>query len=308
MRFVPVRLGRGARLDDNIRASALLLLGISIASGMAVLIRFLGDAYSPIQLVFVRSGFLLLVLLPVLVRTGLGTLRTNRPVLMLLRGFLGFLGQVLAVLAILNLPLAEAQAIGFTKGFIVAMFGMTLLKEDVTFLRWGAIGLGFLGVIVVVNPSNGINWAALYALGSAACFAVNTIIMKVLVATHTRQSLMTYSALLQFLFACIPMAFLWQQPTGIDWVWFAGMGVIALIVQPINLTAYRLGDVSALAPVDFCRLLTSAAIGFLVFGEVPEAVFWLGALLIVVANLLPLYQSRGKKELFADPTNPRSVT
>lgn len=308
MRFVPFSLDQDTPLDRNLRASALLLLGIAIASGMAVLIRFLGDAYSPVQLVFVRSGFLLLVLLPLLLRTGLRALRTNRPGLMLLRGLLGFVGQVLAVLAILNLPLAEAQAIGFTKGFIVAMFGMVLLKEDVTLLRWGAICLGFLGVVLVVNPNNGINWAALYALGSASCFAINTIIMKVLVATHTRHALMTYSALLQFLFACIPTLFLWQQPAGSDWIWFAGMGVIALIVQPINLTAYRLGDVSALAPVDFCRLLTSAAIGFLVFGEVPELVFWFGALLIVAANLLPLYQGREKKALLTDPTNQRSVT
>lgn len=296
------------RLDLNLRASVLLLLGISIASVMAVLIRFLGDVYSPVQLVFVRSGFLLLILLPMLVRTGIRTLRTNRPGLMLVRGLLGFMGQVFAVLAILNLPLAEAQAIGFTKGFIVAMLGMLLLKEDVTLLRWGAISLGFLGVIVVVNPTNGVNWAALYALGSASCFAINTIIMKVLVATHTRHALMTYSALLQFVFASVPTVFLWQQPIGIDWVWFVGMGAIALIVQPINLTAYRMGDVSALAPVDFCRLLTSAAIGYAIFGEVPEVIFWFGALLIVAANLLPLYQTREKKTPLVDSTNPRSVT
>lgn len=308
MEFVSSQAVSGIFRDRNVRASAIVLFAIAIASWMAVLIRFLGDTYSPFQLVFVRSAFMLSVLLPLLLRSGYDVLRTNRPGIMLLRGILGFCGQVFAVLAILNLPLAEAQAIGFTKGFIVALLGMALLKEDVTWVRWAAIGLGFLGVLLVVNPGSGINWAALYALGSAACFAVNTIIMKVLVATHSRQALMTYSALLQFVFATIPTFFIWQHPSGVDWIWFAGMGLIALIVQPLNLTAYRMGDVSALAPVDFCRLLTSAAIGFLIFAEVPDLIFWLGAAFIVAANLLPIYLAHTQDPIRQDQTNHRTVT
>ncbi|MEL6828652.1 MAG: DMT family transporter [Pseudomonadota bacterium] len=307
MRFVPLSTAPSFLLDRNVRASAIMLSAIAIASWMAVLIRFLGDTYSPFQLVLVRSAFMLIVLLPLLLRSGYQILRTNRPGLMLIRGVLGFAGQVFGVLAILNLPLAEAQAIGFTKGFIVAMLGMALLKEDVTLVRWTAILLGFLGVLLVVNPGHGMNWSALYALGSAGCFAVNTIIMKILVATHTRQALMTYSAVLQFAFACIPALLVWQQPLGIDWVWFAGMGLIALIVQPLNLTAYRMGDVSALAPVDFCRLLTSAAIGYWIFSEVPDLIFWLGAALIVCANLLPIYVARQKPVSAAEPTNQGTV-
>ncbi|MEL7109693.1 MAG: DMT family transporter [Pseudomonadota bacterium] len=276
--------------DRNIRASLLLLCGISIASFMAVCIRFLGDDFSPFQIVFVRSCVMLSVLLPLLLKTGLSILHTDRPLMILTRAVSGFTGQIFGVLAIINLPLAEVQALSFSRAFMVALLSLFFLQEVITKLRWGAIFLGFAGVVIIADPQSGLNGFAFFALASAFCFSINTILIKILLATHSRQTLMTHAALFQCLFASIPTFFVFKMPQNGDWIWFVLMGAIALCVQPLNLAAYRMGEVSRLAPVEFTRLITATLIGFLVFQEVPSYMFWFGAVLIVGANLMVMNQ------------------
>lgn len=210
--------------------------------------------------------------------------------MVLSRAVSGFTGHVFGVLAIINLPLAEVQALSFSRAFMVALLSLVFLNEIVTRLRWLAIFLGFVGVVIIANPQSGLNLFALLALGSALCFSINTILIKILLATHSRQTLMTQAALFQFLFAGIPTFFVFKMPQSGDWFWFIMMGVIALWVQPLNLAAYRLGEVSRLAPVEFTRLMTATLAGFLIFQEVPSYVFWIGAVIIVGANLLVMNQ------------------
>lgn len=291
LEFVRHRFSSKLPEDRNARASLILLFAIFLSGGMAVCIRFLGDDFSPFQIVFFRSCVILSVLLPLLLRTGLSILKTDRPLMILARAISGFAGQVFAVLAIINLPLAEAQALGFTRAFMVALLSLVFLHETITLPRWMAIILGFVGILVISQPQTGLNGFALFALASAFCFSINTIFVKILVATHSRQTLMTLAALLQCFLASIPTFFVYKAPQSGDFTWFILMGVIALCVQPLNLAAYRIGDVSRLAPVDLTRLIIATLMGFLVFQEVPGYAFWLGAAMIIGANLLVLRQS-----------------
>lgn len=290
LEFVRRQVSGNLPEDRNIRASVLLLSAIFLGGGMSVCIRFLGDDFSPFQIVFVRSCVILSVLLPLLMRTGLSILKTDRPLMILTRAASGFVGQIFGVLAIINLPLAEAQALGFTRAFMVALLSLVFLHEAITRLRWFAIIMGFAGVIIIAQPQTGLNSFALFALASAFCFSINTILVKILVATHSRQTLMTHAAFFQCLLASIPTFFVFQMPQSSDWIWFVLMGVIALCVQPLSLAAYRIGEVSRLAPVDFTRLITATLIGFFVFQEVPSFMFWFGAVLIVGANLIVINQ------------------
>ncbi len=215
--------------------------------------------------------------------------------MILARALSGFTGQIFGVLAIINLPLAEAQTYGFTRAFMVALLSLIFLQEAITKLRWFAIAMGFAGIVIIAQPQSGLSAFAVYALASAFCFSISTILVKVLVATHSRQTLMTHAALFQCLLASIPTFFDFQMPQSGDLIWFVLMGVIALCVQPLNLAAYRMGEVSRLAPVDFTRLIIATLIGFFVFQEVPDYMFWVGAVLIVGANLLVLNQKSTQK-------------
>lgn len=293
LEFVHRRITATLPHDHNIRASMLMLLAILLGGGMSICIRALGDDFSPFQIVFSRSLVLLAVLLPLLLRTGLRVLKTDRPLMVIARALSGFMGQIFGVLAIINLPLAEFQAIGFTKAFLVSLLGLVFLQEALSRLRWAAIAIGFSGTLIIVQPQTGLNGFALFALANALCFSISTILVKILLRTHSRRIMMTHAALLQCLFASIPTLFVFQMPGDADWIWFVLMGAIALCVQPLMLAAYRIGEVSRLAPVDFTRLLVAALIGFFLFQEVPSLVFWFGAVLIILANLLVLRDRGG---------------
>ena len=283
--FVEASTALRSRLGDNSFAAMLLLLAICLGSGMAILIRFLGEGYSVFQIVFVRSAIMLCVLVPFITRLGVTAWQTSQPLLVLLRGVSATAGQVLGVLAIIHLPLATVQALSFSRSFILVALGTLILGEIVTWRRWIAVIVGFVGVMIVLQPGPTMNWAGLYALGSTAVFTISIICAKILLRTHQRSTLMTYNATTQAVLMIVPALIVWQNPASGDWLLFLGMGALALCVQPLSLQAFKVGDVSALAPVEYFRLLTAGAAGFFVFAEVPSATLWLGAAIIIGANV-----------------------
>ncbi|MEM9989020.1 MAG: DMT family transporter [Pseudomonadota bacterium] len=283
--FVRTATALRDRVGDNSFAAILLLLAICLGSGMAVLIRFLGEGYSVFQIVFIRSAIMLCVLIPFIMRLGMAAWKTSQPLLVLLRGATATMGQVLGVLAIIHLPLATVQALSFSRSFILVALGALILGEIVTWRRWVAVVVGFFGVMIVLQPGPTMNWAGLYALGSTGAFTISIICAKILLRTHSRSTLMTYNASMQAILMVVPAILVWQAPMGGDWLYFLGMGTLALCVQPLSLQAFKVGDVSALAPVEYFRLLTAAAVGFFIFAEVPSTTLWLGALVIIGANM-----------------------
>lgn len=273
-------------------ACTYLMLGITLASGMSICIRELGDTFSAFQIVFMRSVVVLFVLSLLTLKTGFDTFVTKRPGLLFIRSIVGVTGQFLAVMAILNLQLAEAQALGFTRNFIVVLLSIWILGESVSSARWLAIFIGFMGVLIILQPGAGMQWESLYAIGSAFCFSISLILTKILLNTHSRQCLMTYASIGQCVLSVVPAIVFWQAIALVDVGWVVLAGFIMLVVNPINLQAYKIGDVNTLSPVEYMRIIVSTMIGFFFFGEIPAVVFWIGVALIVVANILSLKYSR----------------
>ena len=293
--FVDRLLFGRARLSPNQGAALILALAIVMASAMGVLVKILGQTYAPVQIVFVRAVCMLALLIPILPTLSRESFRLTRPGLVAVRSVFQFGGQVFAVLALIHLPLAEAQALSFSKSFILAPAALLIFGETVTWRRWLAIVIGFVGVLIILQPADGVDWAGLYAIASAASFSVSVMIAKVLLRNHSPQALMAYGAGLQALLAFAPVLFVWRTPTGEDAFLFLAMGLVALFVQPMSLTAFRIGDVSALAPIDYTRLLTSALAGFLVFSERPGLEVWIGAAVIIAANLQQLWEPKADR-------------
>ncbi len=271
-------------VEKNALAASLLVAAILLGSGMAIVIRFL-EGYSAFQIVFLRSAIVVSVLLPILTFRGSRFWDVARPRLLFLRGLLGSIGQTLTVMAVLSLPLATFQALSFSRAFMVVALGVLVLGEIVTWRRWAAVALGFVGVLIVVDPLTAYNSAAFYALGGTFAFACALLLTKVLLKSESRGTLMLWNAGTHFTVSLIPALLTWSQPTGWDPLLFLALGAIILVVQPISLQAFRLGEISALAPIDYLRILTGAASGFFVFGEKPGASFWVGALVIIGANV-----------------------
>lgn len=278
---------------DNRSAAGYFLIGVVLSTGMLWLIKTLGQEFTPFQIMLARGAVMALLLAPLaLRRRAVPPALNGAPWLMAWRALVTFGGQAFGIAAIAALPLAQAQSIGFAKGFIVAGLAVLILNERVTVRRWAAIFIGFAGVIVALEPGTALEPGVLYALASAACFAVSTIVVKQLTREADSLTLMFWGALGQAGLS-LPLAlFQWRTPDGMDWAFLLAVGVLAIGMQGAMLAAWRRGEVSALAPLDYLRLLTGAMLGYLAFGEVPGPAVVAGAALIVVANLLLLPRGR----------------
>lgn len=270
---------------QNGRAAAFFMLGILISTAMLWMIKTLSQDYGPFQILLARGAVMAVLLAPfVLVRRSVPRV-SGTPLKMVGRSLLAFGGQVMGIAAIAALPLAQTQSLSFTKGFIVLGLAAAVLGERVGPRRWGAMVLGMVGVVIIVQPNQEFDPASFLALGSAACFATSTIVLKGLTREADRLTLMFWGAFGQAALA-LPLALLWWVALAPgDWLMMLCLGLVAIALQAAMLSAWRLGDVSALAPLDYLRLVTGSVLGFLAFGEVPGPAIYAGAALIIAANL-----------------------
>jgi drug/metabolite transporter (DMT)-like permease len=156
-------------------------------------------------------------------------------------------------------------------------------------LRIGAAIFGFVGVLVMIRPGAGGQFAvglpALAMLGSAFLFAFTVTGMKVLTRDHSTTVILVWSAVLGFVLSIPGAIVTWRVPEPKDFVLLCLMGVIATANQACYIKGMSLGDAGAMAPIDYTRLVFTASIGFLLFNEVPSVWTIAGAAIVVAATL-----------------------
>nr|WP_296598791.1 DMT family transporter [Phenylobacterium sp.] len=266
----------------------MLLSAISF-SVMTTLIKFLGSDYPAALQTFYRQAAGVAVLLPILVRHRGAAFATTRPGIMMFRSLVGTVGMILSFYGFQKLPLADANALSFTRTLWLVPLAAFIVKEKVGPLRAGAAIVGFVGVLLMVRPmadgefSMGV--PALAMLGSAFLFAFTVTGMKVLTRDHSTTVILVWSAVLGFVLS-IPGAILtWRVPEPKDFLLLVAMGAIATANQACYIKGMSLGDAGAMAPIDYTRLVFSAAIGFFLFHEIPGVWTVAGAAVVVGATL-----------------------
>ena len=249
----------------------------------------------PLQVVWVRyTGAFLLALLFLNPVTRPGMLVTRRPWLQVGRSALLLLSTALNFFALQFLQLDEALSILFSTPFIVAVLCGPLLGEWVGWRRWIAIGVGFLGVLLVARPGfGGLHPAALLSLGSAVCYSLYSISTRVLARSDSSETTLFYSNLVGAL-AMLPIVpFVWSMPSS----WFVILlmvviGAFGSFGHYLLIRGHRLAPASVLAPFIYTQLVWTTTLGFLVFGDVPHRWTVVGGLIVVGSGLYLLYRER----------------
>jgi drug/metabolite transporter (DMT)-like permease len=276
------------RLSANVRGALWMLASAVTFTLMTSLIKFLGDDYSPALQTFYRQAAGLVVLLPLILRDPAGSFRTTRPGILLFRSLAGTLGMILAFWAYQEMPLAEANALSFTRTLWIVPLAIFVLGEKIGAWRITATLVGFVGVLIMLQPSiaNAVGWPAAAALASAALFAMTVTGMKMMTRDHSVTVLMVWSAVLGFVLA-IPLAVLeWRWPEPLDLALLATMGVLGLVTQVCYIKGMALGDAAAMAPIDYTRLVFAILFGLVLFHEVPNWITMLGALIVIGSTLV----------------------
>lgn len=277
------------RPTDNVRG-ALWMLGSALGfTAMTVLIKFLGDDYPASLQTFYRQAAGLVILLPIIVRRGRAAYATTRPGILFFRSAAGTLGMILSFYAFQKMPLADANALSFTRTLWLVPLAAFVVREAVGPLRIAAAVVGFLGVLLMVRPGAGGEFAlglpALAMLSASFLFALTITGMKVMTRDHSPTVLLVWAATLGFIFAIPGAVIAWRWPEPLDLALLCLMGVLGTITQACYINGMREGDAAAMAPIDYTRLVFTVAAGFLIFHELPSVWTMAGAGVVVASTL-----------------------
>jgi len=286
----------------HIPSSAVLLIVVASAcfTVIDVSVKYLSQRYPVPPLVWARwsvQALLMLALLGPRLRWKL--LRSNRPVLQLVRGVVLIVSSVCFFFALKYLPIAEATALNYTSPILVTVMAGWFLGERLTRPRWVFIVAGLAGMLLIVRPgSNVLTPAALFALGAALLYATFQILTRML-AGEDLMVLLMYPALVGAVVLSVPVPFLhdsaWYPVR--DVLLFIGMGIMGFLGHLLFIRAFQLASASALAPFTYMQLVWSTLAGWLVFGSFPDRWALCGIVVIAGSGVVLTWYERWRASL-----------
>lgn len=290
-------------LSTNARGALWMVASAAAYTLATTLVKYLGGDYGASLQAFYRQAAALVVLLPIILRNPRAALATTRPGILLFRAAAGTTGIIFAFYSVANMPLAEANALSFTRALWIVPLAWFVLREAIGWVRIAATVVGFGGVLLMLQPGGTapIGLPALAALASALLFAMTVTGMKVMTRDHSATVLVVWSSLLGFVFALPPALFEWRWPSFGDLALLCTMGVLSLLTQTFYIRGMALGDAAAMAPIDYTRLVFALAIGFAFFGEIPNAITMLGAAIVIASTLLITIREARQRSAAAPP-------
>ncbi len=257
-----------------------------------VLLKWLVPNYPLLQIAFVRFSFAAL-LLAMFSRytTGWGSLRTRRLPLLLGRSLLSLGSMVCFMLAVAQMELADAIAVTFAGPLFVAVLSGPLLGEHVGVHRWGAVIVGFVGVLLIVRPGSGVvSSGAGFALGAAAFHSLLMLSQRALSRTESNLAIVMFDILGAAVVTAFFMPSQWIMPTAADLALLMALGLLTVGVLMTLAQAYRLAPAAVLAPFDYTSLFWGILFGFAIWGDLPGAAVVAGSVVIVSSGLYILHR------------------
>lgn len=297
-----------ALVDDNriIGALVFMLISTLLLASMHTMVRYLTAELHPFVVVFFRNFFGLIAVIPLFARSGIGILATRQPKLYAMRVSVGIVAMMSWFYALSKVPIPNATALSFSSTIFATLAAWLFLKETMRIRRWLAITVGLVGVLIVLQPGlDGFNRWALLATLAAMAWGVGIAFVKKLSTTDSTISIVALMSCGMTLVSIWPALFVWQWPTLTQLGWLFLVGCFASAGHYFMTSALRLADTAIVMSVDFSRLIWTAVLGYLFFGDVLSSHTVLGALVIFASawyiifreSRLALPQDAGDKKI-----------
>jgi len=285
--------------QPQVLKAALWMTGsIAAFSLMAVAGRSVSAELDTFEIMLYRSLVGLIVVVIVARATGAHRQITRRSMgVQMIRNIAHFAGQNLWFFALTAIPLAQVFALEFTSPLWVLVLSPLLLGERMTPVRAASAVLGFVGILIVAQPSpDTLNIGTLAAAACAICFAFAIIYTKILTRTESLTCILFWMTATQVVFGVICAGFDGDiaLPSTATLPWVVVIGLCGLVAHYCMTTALAIAPATIVVPVDFARLPVIAIVGLLVYGEQIDLYVILGALIIFGANYLNIWSGTRK--------------
>jgi drug/metabolite transporter (DMT)-like permease len=224
--------------------------------------------------------------------TGFEVLRTRRPLGHLARSAVGLTGMVCGFSAVQHLPLTEATALQFTSPLFMTALSALILSEKVGRHRWGAVVVGFLGVLIMARPLpgqinvTGVTLGILSALGAAGAM----VAIRQISDTERGPTIVFYFTLGGVVLGLAGSAFGWVTPDPLTLAMLVVAGLIGGVGQLFLTEALRLAPVGVIAPFDYTQLVWATALGLVIWGELPHPLTLVGAVIVAASGVYILHR------------------
>ena len=272
-------------------ALGFMLLSTLLLAIMHALVRLLGNDLHPFIIVFFRNLFGLIAILPLLIKGGKQSLATNNPKLHLLRALVGTAAMASWFFALTRVPIANATALSFSTAIFATVCAWFFLNETVRLRRGIAIGIGFAGVFVAMQPdATGFNNYSLLVLLSAITWGASVSIVKLLTRTESVTCIVGWMAILLTIITFIPAILVWQTPELTQMALLMVIGALATAGHLLMTRALQLADTALVMSVDFSRLIWASILGVWWFGETLTGYTFIGAAIIFGAGLYIVFR------------------
>ena len=273
-------------MSGNIRGILWLSIGAFLFSVTDVIVKQLGRKFDPTELALFRYGIGMIILTPVFLKMGFAELKTKRIGMHIVRMSLAMAAQLGIFITVINMPLADATAIYFSKPLFTTVVAVIFISEVVSGRRWLATTVGFIGVIVMIQPgADTMNPIALIAVASALAFATANVLIRVLARTEPPNRILFYYHIGGIIVFTGPAIYFWTMPVGIEWALLISIAVLTTLGMTCFVRAFSAGEANAVGPIEYVRIIYAALFGYILFGEIPSIWTGVGAVLIVASAI-----------------------
>ena len=290
-------VGRIAALNDQAKGILCMIAGVLVLTTQDAITKWLTAGYHAGEIMFYRGLFSFIPIAVLLWREGgAAGMRSRRPALNLVRALLALATSVLIVTAFAHMPLADVLAVVFASPLILTALSGPLLGEHVGWRRWSAVGVGFVGVLLLTRPGTGaLDLAVLLPLGAAFFSALRDITTRRLGGHASPTTILLYTQAVATLAAAPSLAVNSGWPGLLDWLLFAAAGILVGLAHYLIIQAFLFAQAVAIAPFRYLALVWAMLIGFLVWGDVPDLWAIAGSSLIVGSGLYMLHRETRRR-------------
>ena len=282
-----------------------MLLAILCVDMYMVVIKFLGDEYTVIQLAVFRNiaGVIPLFILILFTKEYLSVFKNLNNKFLVLSFFrgIGFLSMnIFIFISVINLEFATAMVLTFSSPFFIVILSIIFLKDKVGIYRWSAIFIGFFGVVLIMQPTSDIfNYYSIFPILTAIAWAFTVIILKFIPQGHTTAKIQLYTLIFNVTGAVI-LFLITTGHTEIkstqDFLLMILTGILGGTAAILFIYAYRLISASKMASFEYFGIPSSFVLGWLFFNEAPWEQLFPGVFVIVFAGMIIIWRDKVKQK------------
>ena len=283
-------------MTDRSRGILCMLVAMAFISVQEAFAKYLGEFLPVSQVVWARYiGHLLLMLVVLWPKYGQVIFRPNRLGMQIVRSMILLVDTALFFYGLTLIGLAEATAIFFSVPALVVVLSYFFLGERVSIATMMAIGLGFIGTIIMLRPtaddqSEAALWGALAVFGAACCTAIYNIITRKLAGTDSLAVTLLYTALIGALVSSLLVPFVWQSPVGyLQWLALISIGLFGAVAHSVIITAHHYTAATHVAPFMYTQIFWALFFSWLIFKQLPDENAFMGGSIVIVSGLYLWY-------------------